>query len=189
MSKSSKKPDSDPPSDGSTAVAILEEGIEIQHTKAYGVGIDCHSRFIQVSVIVKRNLHTYEYRFEFGTDLPSLEKAREKTIETITAKSDPPVPVSANSLHYCIESTSTYHLPVINIWKVDRSRCQALFLSSWGIQSVRAGFYFYARDPGPGMGGLLWTGGGFWRCMGGIQKKEGVCCSRVIKFDINELKI
>ena len=117
MSKSSKKLDSDPPSDGSTAVAILEEGIEIQHTKAYGVGIDCHSRFIQVSVIVKRNLHTYEYRFEFGTDLPSLEKAREKTIETITAKSDPPVPVSANSLHYCIESTSTYHLPVINIWK------------------------------------------------------------------------
>lgn len=58
---------------------------------------------------------------------------------------------------------------------LDRSRCQALFLSSWGIQSVRAGFYFYARDPGPGMDGLLWTGGGSRRCMGGIQKKEGVC--------------
>ncbi len=25
------------------------------------------------------------------------------------------------------------------------------------------------------MDGLLWAGGGFWRCRGGIQKKEGVC--------------
>ena len=59
MPKRSKKSDSDPPSDGSNALEILEEGIEIEHTKAYGVGIDCHSKFIQVSVIVKRNLHTY----------------------------------------------------------------------------------------------------------------------------------
>ena len=117
MSKRGKKSDSDPPSDGSNALEILEEGIEIEHTKAYGVGIDCHSKFIQVSVIVKRNLHTYEYRFEAGTDLPSLAEARDRAVDVITSKSDPPVSVEENSLHYCIESTSSYHLPIIKVWK------------------------------------------------------------------------
>lgn len=117
MSKRGKKSDSDPPSDGSNALEILEEGIEIEHTKAYGVGIDCHSKFIQVSVIVKRNLHTYEYRFEAGTDLPSLAASRDRAVNVITSKSDPPVSVEENSLHYCIESTSSYHLPIIKVWK------------------------------------------------------------------------
>ena len=48
-------------------LVILEEGIEIHHTKSYGIGIDCHSKFIQVSVLVKRDLKVYEYRREFST--------------------------------------------------------------------------------------------------------------------------
>ena len=55
MSKSSKKSDSDPPSDGSNALEILEEGIEIEHTKAYGVGIDCHSKFTKSLKKVSRS--------------------------------------------------------------------------------------------------------------------------------------
>lgn len=117
MPKRSRKSDSDPPSDRSNELEILEEGIEIEHTKAYGVGIDCHSKFIQVSVIIKRNLHTFEFRYEAGTDLPSLAAARDKAIDIIKSKSDPPVTIEDNSLHYCIESTSSYHLPIINVWK------------------------------------------------------------------------
>lgn len=117
MPKRSKKSDSDPPSNRSNELEILEEGIEIEHTKAYGIGIDCHSKFIQVSVIIKRNLHTFEFRYEAGTDLPSLAAARDKAIDIIKSKSDPPVTIEDNSLHYCIESTSSYHLPIINVWK------------------------------------------------------------------------
>ncbi len=56
---------------------LLEEGIEVQASKAYGVGIDCHKMFIQVSVIVKRDLRTFEYRRTFETDWKSLTEARE----------------------------------------------------------------------------------------------------------------
>ena len=41
-------------------LVILEEGVEVQHTKAYVIGIDCHKDFIQVSVLVKRDLRIFE---------------------------------------------------------------------------------------------------------------------------------
>ena len=70
---------------------LLEEGIEIHQTKAYGVGIDCHKKFIQVSVIVKRELRTFEHRHEFATDWKSLIEAREWILSVITTYSSPPV--------------------------------------------------------------------------------------------------
>ena len=33
----------------------VDEGIEIQYTKQYGVGCDCHARFLQISVLVKHD--------------------------------------------------------------------------------------------------------------------------------------
>lgn len=94
---------------------LLEEGIEVQQSKAYGIGIDCHSQFIQVSVIVKRDLRTFEYRHEFGTDWKSLVYARDWSITIINSCSSPAVDMT-KPIHYCIESTSTYHLPVIMSW-------------------------------------------------------------------------
>lgn len=91
---------------------IIEDGVEIQQTKSYGVGIDCHSKFIQVSVILKRDLRCYEYRREFRTDWVSLTEAREWIIAIINTYASPRVDISL-PLHYCIESTSTYHIPVI----------------------------------------------------------------------------
>ena len=102
---------SDPPKQ----LLLLEEGIEIQHSKAYGVGIDCHSQFIQVSVIVKRDLMAFEYRHESDTDWKSPIEARNWTIMVISSFPSPTVDMS-KSFHYCIESTSTYHLPVIMAW-------------------------------------------------------------------------
>ena len=95
---------------------LLEEGIEIHQTKVYGVGIDCHKMFIQVSVIVKRDFRTYEYRHEFGTDWKSLTEAREWILSVITTCSSPPVEQipDSHTLHYVIESTSTYHMPVVS---------------------------------------------------------------------------
>lgn len=35
-------------------IVINEVGEEINRTKDYGIGIDCHSRFIQVCVLIKQ---------------------------------------------------------------------------------------------------------------------------------------
>ena len=91
---------------------LVEEGVEVQASKAYGVGIDTHKMFIQVSVIVKRNLRTFEYRRAFDTDWKSLTDAREWILAVIRTFSDPPVDMN-QPLHYVIESTSTYHMPVV----------------------------------------------------------------------------
>jgi transposase len=96
---------------------ILEDGIEVQQTKAYGIGIDCHSRFIQVSVYVKRNLKFYEYRHEFNTDWNSLIRSKEWALTVITTCSDPVPDMSSIPFHYCIESTSTYHMSILLAWE------------------------------------------------------------------------
>ena len=96
---------------------ILEEGIEVQDTKAFGIGIDCHSKFIQVSIYVKRCLKFYEYRKEFDTDWDSLVLAKNWALNVISSCSDPVPDMSANPLHYCIESTSTYHMPILLAWE------------------------------------------------------------------------
>ena len=97
-------------------LVILDEGIEIQHTKSYGIGIDCHSKFIQVSVLVKRDLRVYEYRREFSTSWTALSNAYSWVTSVLSTASSPPVDMS-KPLHYCIESTSSYHLPVVLSWK------------------------------------------------------------------------
>lgn len=98
-------------------IVILEEGTEIQDTKAYGLGIDCHSKFIQVSVFVKKSLKFYEYRREFETDWDSLVFAKKWVLAVISSCSDPVPDMSSSPLHYCIESTSTYHMPILLAWE------------------------------------------------------------------------
>ena len=58
-------------------VIVKEGGVVTEYSKSYGIGIDCHSEFIQVSVQVKRNDRYYEYRHEFGTDWHSLFLSRD----------------------------------------------------------------------------------------------------------------
>lgn len=117
--KKSSNDSGPPPADGSVQINVLDEkGIEVVNTKSYGVGIDCHRDFIQVSVIVKSEENkTMEYRKTFNTTLPDLKKAKEWAVSIIRSKSSPPVDVSEDNLHYVIESTSCYHLPVIMAWK------------------------------------------------------------------------
>lgn len=96
---------------------ILEDGIEVQQTKSYGIGIDCHSKFIQVSVFVKRNLKFFEYRNEFSTAWDSLVSAKSWVLKVISTCSDPVPDMSTIPFHYCIESTSTYHMPILLAWE------------------------------------------------------------------------
>ena len=104
-------------SESNEIIIVPEEGTEIQETKAYGIGIDCHSRFIQVSVFVKRDLKCFEYRNRFGTDWNSLVRAKNWCVKVIETCSSPPVNFKTAQFHYCIESTSTYHMPILLAWE------------------------------------------------------------------------
>ena len=91
------------------------QGIEVQVLKSYGVGIDCHSRFIAICVHVRNNQRIFKYMSEADTDWDSLIKAKEWVIDTIQAHSDL-VPDLRQPLHYVIEATSTYHMPILRAW-------------------------------------------------------------------------
>jgi transposase len=73
----------------------------------YGVGIDTHSRFIQVCVLYRDAAVIRRAEKSFPTDWPSLAAAREWTLKILVGLAEP------DTLRYCIESTATYHLPVI----------------------------------------------------------------------------
>lgn len=92
-----------------------DEGKEIQRTKDYGIGVDTHAGFIQVSVLVKHDLSIFEYRHQFDTDWSSLVRAKEWVLDTISKYSLPVIDAS-NNYHFCIESTSNYHVGVLKCW-------------------------------------------------------------------------
>ncbi len=95
---------------------IQDEGVIIQLAKDVGVGIDCHSEFLQVSVIVRNASNYIEYQKRFNTDPESIDKAHEWVIQIIETRSDPPIIVNNETLSYTIESTSSYHLPLVQRW-------------------------------------------------------------------------
>lgn len=108
-----------PDQENGTEVEILkegEQGVEVQRLQSLGVGIDVHSEFIAVCVYVRRNMGIFRYSRDFDTDWESLNNAKQWVIDTIREHSDP-VPDLSLPLHYTLEATSTYHMPVIMAWK------------------------------------------------------------------------
>ena len=91
------------------------QGIEVQVLKSYGVGLDVHSCFIAVCVHVRNNNRIFKYMSDFDTDWNSLLSAKQWVIDTIHKFSNP-VPDMRIPLHYVLEATSTYHMPVIRAW-------------------------------------------------------------------------
>jgi hypothetical protein len=93
------------------ALETLENGGSIKDVYAYGVGIDTHSKFIQVCVLLHHAHEIKQYENEFSTSWGDLNKARE-WIKTVIKKNSNPQ-IEPEPLRYTIESTSTYHLPVL----------------------------------------------------------------------------
>ena len=102
--------------EGGLDIVQADNGKEIRYTRDYGVGLDVHSKFIEVNVLVKNNLSVFEYHKSFKTDWASVNKANQWVVDTIVKYSDPAVDMS-NGLHYTLESTSSYHQLVITAWK------------------------------------------------------------------------
>ncbi len=88
----------------------------------YGVGVDTHSGFIQVAVIwvagARRGVHEVrrEER-EFATEWPQLLAAKAWVLRTLAKIPDAAKAVTPDTLRYCIESTGTYHMPVLLAWR------------------------------------------------------------------------
>lgn len=88
--------------------------VEHQVLHPYGVGIDTHSKFIQVCILfraagcdtggIKRLERT------FLTTFSDLQRAHGWTLRVLTGLAEP------QTLRYCIESTGTYHCPVLIAW-------------------------------------------------------------------------
>ena len=92
------------------------DGINFSCVKEYGVGIDCHRSFIQVNVLFWNNGTILEKRKEFGTDWASLCEARDWAEGILRTCASPPADVS-EGIHYVIESTSVYHICVLESWQ------------------------------------------------------------------------
>jgi transposase len=100
---------------GTEVIIQGDQGVEVQVLKSYGVGLDVHSQFIAVCVHVRNNNRVYKYMSDFDTDWNSLLSAKEWVIDTIKTHSAP-VPDLSHPLHYVLEATSTYHMPVLRAW-------------------------------------------------------------------------
>ena len=96
-------------------VTVIEEDINVQDTKDYCIGIDCHKLFIMVCVRTKSDGIFTATTARFDTDWDSLLRAKEWCIEVLRTKSNPRIDTS-KPLHYVIESTATYHQPILLAW-------------------------------------------------------------------------
>lgn len=96
---------------------VLNEdpSVEAYCLKAYGVGIDCHSRFIQVCVLIRCEHGVKRLEQEFLTTWKQLLQAREWCASVIMEFGDAEArqSIADYGLSYTIESTGTYHMPVI----------------------------------------------------------------------------
>lgn len=91
-------------------------GSEEGFVKEYGVGIDCHSRFIEVCIRYRSGNAILKAQRRFDTDWSSLVSAREWCFQILQTKADPVPDLSSIPFHYLIESTASYHMPVCMAW-------------------------------------------------------------------------
>lgn len=99
------------PTEADSADLFQEIGSPI---RPYGVGIDTHSRFIQVCVIVLHHGRCKLFEREFATSWPELINARSWSFAVLRKHSVVPDDLEWS---YCIESTGCYHLPVLRAFK------------------------------------------------------------------------
>lgn len=88
---------------------------DIEYVKEYGIGIDCHARFIEVCIRYRNGKTILKAQSRFSTNWNDLIDARDWCLNILATKADP-VPDLSEPLHYLIESTANYHMPVCMAW-------------------------------------------------------------------------
>ena len=93
---------------------VIADGEEFQYVKDYGVGIDCHSKFIVVTVLNHENDKIKIHQKNFETDWKYLTESKRWIQAVLEQKSTVPIDTSCNEFpHYVIESTGSFHFPVV----------------------------------------------------------------------------
>jgi len=93
----------------------VEDGAEVTPFYDYGVGVDTHRDFIQVCVLVRQGDIIKRYESEHTTAWENLVSAGGWARRIIREKSVPTI--EPEPLRYSIESTSTYHMPVLKAFQ------------------------------------------------------------------------
>jgi transposase len=82
--------------------------------KPYGIGIDCHSKFYQLCIYIKKDESLLKYDFTFGTAMSEIRYGYQYMIGVLKQhnllNADEPI-------HYTCESTGPYHRPLTIIWR------------------------------------------------------------------------
>lgn len=74
---------------------VDEKGVEIMPSHNFGLGIDIHRSFGQITLLVRNNGRILEFRTAFQTDTDSILAAKEWCISVIENNSDPKVYVKS----------------------------------------------------------------------------------------------
>jgi transposase len=80
----------------------------------YGVGVDCHSRFFQVCVLIPDGTQTVKMERKVPALWPELRAAKAWILETLR---DHGLRVLPSDLRYTCESTGQYHMPLCLAWR------------------------------------------------------------------------
>ena len=75
----------------------------------YGVGVDCHSRFFQVCVLIPNRTEIVPIEQKVPAVWPEVRAAKARTLETLREQG---LAVSPSELRYTCESTGRYHTPL-----------------------------------------------------------------------------
>ena len=94
----------------------VQEDDDTEYVKEYGIGIDCHSKFIEVCVRYRNGRTIKKAQGHFSTCWDDLVAARDWCIDILSTKADP-APDLSEPLHYLVESTANYHMPLCMAWQ------------------------------------------------------------------------
>ena len=90
------------------------KGQPSQGLNQYGVGVDCHSSFFQICVLIP---HAGEYR-KFEWKAPAVwNKLRAAQEEVLRVLREHGIELASGDLRYTCESTGQYHMPLCLAWK------------------------------------------------------------------------
>ncbi len=93
------------------------EGEHGQHDRKvypYGVGIDCHSTFSEICVLIPQGADLTTLRLKANADWPQLRTAHEWVVNTLRRHG---IELRTEELRDTLESTGQYHMPLCLAWK------------------------------------------------------------------------
>ncbi len=80
----------------------------------YGVGVDCHSRFFQICVLIPSGTEIVKIERKVPASWPELRAAKAGILATLKEHG---IDVSPSDLRYTCESTGQYHMPLCLAWR------------------------------------------------------------------------